>query len=88
MGKHFTLHLDAAPAVDGKVWFSEADAVKLAGGYFEHMAKWMKGYMRKHGQDAVAYICERRPGMGIGWGRDAKGRLRVIEIYWPASEAA
>jgi hypothetical protein len=36
---------------------------------------------------AVAYVCERRAGMGIGWGRDRKGQLRVVEVYWPHGEA-
>jgi hypothetical protein len=87
--KHMVLHLSTAPVVDNRAWFTEAEAARRAGGYFEKMAAWMKAYMRRNKLPAVAYVSDRREGFGIGWARDNKGCLRVVEIYWPvqASDA-
>ena len=83
MSRSARLHLKAAPTIDNVIYFAEADAVRLAGGYFEKMEAWMKAHMRKNKTDAVAIVRTNIAGQAHGWGRDEKGRLIRVEIYWP-----
>jgi hypothetical protein len=81
--KTATIWRDDAPVIDNVVWFSEEEAVKRAGGYFDELAAWMKLHMRKHKLAAVLMVRTKSPDRAHGWTRDAKGRLCKVEVLWP-----